>query len=102
MAGASTSPAASHKAKQSSALGTLSAAPVDAAEIQVDVDLDDANSAVGEDNAASSVASVSSSILQYRTLHGRRYHSDATSAQYWYRAHPPCRAQRRYVEFADG
>lgn len=42
---------------------------------------DDADSAI-EDNA-SSTASLSSSILQYRTIHGRTYHSDQGNAEYW-------------------
>ncbi|KAF4974220.1 hypothetical protein FZEAL_8858 [Fusarium zealandicum] len=42
---------------------------------------DDADSALG-DNASSS-ASLSSSILQYRTIHGRTYHSDQGNAEYW-------------------
>lgn len=43
---------------------------------------DDLDSALGED-AASSTASISSSILQYRTINGRTYHSDRGSNQYW-------------------
>ncbi|KAF4446846.1 hypothetical protein F53441_9550 [Fusarium austroafricanum] len=43
---------------------------------------DDADSAVGED-AASSTQSISSSILHYRTIHGRTYHSERGNAQYW-------------------
>ncbi|KAK1762289.1 S-adenosyl-L-methionine-dependent methyltransferase [Phialemonium atrogriseum] len=43
---------------------------------------DDADSALGDD-AASSTASVSSSILQYRTINGRTYHSDRGTNQYW-------------------
>ncbi|KAJ4328937.1 hypothetical protein N0V84_000506 [Fusarium piperis] len=42
---------------------------------------DDADSAI-EDNG-SSTASLSSSILQYRTIHGRTYHSDRGNAEYW-------------------
>jgi hypothetical protein len=37
-----------------------------------------------DSDIASSTASVSASILQYRTLHGRTFHSDKTSAEYWY------------------
>lgn len=44
---------------------------------------DDAESALGE-SVASTTASVSSSILNYRTLHGRRYHSEVGNAAYWY------------------
>lgn len=42
----------------------------------------DADSALG-DGAESSTASISSSILQYRTIHGRSYHSEQGNAQYW-------------------
>ena len=42
---------------------------------------DDAESALGAE--ALSTASVSSSILNYRTIHGRRYHSEVGNAQYW-------------------
>ncbi|KAI8681028.1 hypothetical protein NCS55_00352500 [Fusarium keratoplasticum] len=40
------------------------------------------DSAVGDD-AASSTDSISSSILHYRTIHGRTYHSERGNAQYW-------------------
>jgi len=44
---------------------------------------DDGDSSYGDD-AASSTASLSASIFEYRTLHGRTYHSDKnTDAQYW-------------------
>ncbi|KAI5926929.1 S-adenosyl-L-methionine-dependent methyltransferase [Camillea tinctor] len=43
---------------------------------------DDADSALGDDNA-SSTASLSASILEYRTLHGRTYHSLRGNAEYW-------------------
>ncbi|KAF4998984.1 hypothetical protein FGRMN_2783 [Fusarium graminum] len=42
----------------------------------------DADSALGANNE-SSTASISSSILQYRTIHGRSYHSEQGNAQYW-------------------
>ncbi|KAJ9155342.1 Methyltransferase domain-containing protein [Pleurostoma richardsiae] len=42
----------------------------------------DADSAVGSD-VASSTESVTSSILHYRTILGRTYHSDVGNAQYW-------------------
>lgn len=42
----------------------------------------DADSALDADNA-SSTASVTSSILEYRTIHGRTYHSEQGNAQYW-------------------
>lgn len=50
-------------------------------------DLDDDNdSAFGD--TASSTDSITSSILEYRTIHGRTYHSDnvGLNAQYWYEA----------------
>ncbi|KAH8679298.1 S-adenosyl-L-methionine-dependent methyltransferase [Ilyonectria robusta] len=43
---------------------------------------DDGDSAVGDD-AASSTASITSSILEYRTIHGRTYHSERGNAEYW-------------------
>ncbi|KAL1844934.1 hypothetical protein VTK73DRAFT_1483 [Phialemonium thermophilum] len=42
----------------------------------------DADSALGED-VASSTASLASSILQYRKIRGRTYHSEIGNAQYW-------------------
>ncbi|KAK4239582.1 Phosphomethylethanolamine N-methyltransferase [Achaetomium macrosporum] len=45
---------------------------------------DDRDSSLGDSDTASSTASLSASILEYRTLHGRTYHSDKiTDAQYW-------------------
>ncbi|KAL1854083.1 hypothetical protein VTK73DRAFT_8805 [Phialemonium thermophilum] len=35
------------------------------------------------EDAGSSTASLSSSLLNYRTIQGRRYHSDQGNAQYW-------------------
>ncbi|KAJ3525455.1 hypothetical protein NM208_g11632 [Fusarium decemcellulare] len=48
-------------------------------------DTDDASetdSAIGDD-AASSTASISSSILDYRVINGRTYHAERGDAQYW-------------------
>ncbi|KFA51585.1 hypothetical protein S40293_03925 [Stachybotrys chartarum IBT 40293] len=45
-------------------------------------DEDDADSTLGAD-AASSTASMTSSILHYRTINGRTYHSDRGNAEYW-------------------
>ncbi|KAH6867591.1 S-adenosyl-L-methionine-dependent methyltransferase [Thelonectria olida] len=42
----------------------------------------DSDSAFGHD-AESSTASITSSILHYRTLHGRTYHCERGNAQYW-------------------
>ncbi|KAI8632892.1 S-adenosyl-L-methionine-dependent methyltransferase [Xylariaceae sp. FL1651] len=44
--------------------------------------IDDGDSALGDD-AASTTASLSASILEYRTLHGRTYHSLQGSAEHW-------------------
>lgn len=49
---------------------------------QLELVQDDAESTADEANV-SSTASVSSSILNYRTLHGRRYHSEIGNAAYW-------------------
>jgi hypothetical protein len=43
--------------------------------------IDDGDSAVGTVQTAST--SLASSILQYRTLHGRTFHSDQGNAKYW-------------------
>ena len=43
---------------------------------------DDADSALGSD-AASSTASITSSILAYRTINGRTYHAERGNADYW-------------------
>ncbi|OBS27835.1 hypothetical protein FPOA_01778 [Fusarium poae] len=43
---------------------------------------DDTDSAVGDD-VASSTESISSSILHYRTINGRTYHSERGNAEYW-------------------
>lgn len=52
--------------------------------IQPDDDpaLDDGDSALGDD-IESSTASINSSILEYRTIRGRTYHSDRGNAFYW-------------------
>ncbi|KAI2639258.1 S-adenosyl-L-methionine-dependent methyltransferase [Xylaria nigripes] len=44
--------------------------------------LEDGDSALGDD-AASTTASLSASILEYRTLHGRTYHSLQGTAEHW-------------------
>ena len=43
---------------------------------------DDADSTLGSD-AASSTASITSSILAYRTINGRTYHAERGNADYW-------------------
>ncbi|CCC05697.1 unnamed protein product [Sordaria macrospora k-hell] len=53
-------------------------------------DEDDGDSTIGSD-AASSTASISSSILHYRTLNGRTYHSDSvTDGEYCHHAMTVC------------
>ncbi|KPM41899.1 hypothetical protein AK830_g4628 [Neonectria ditissima] len=47
-----------------------------------DEDQSDADSALG-DEGASSTASITSSILEYRTIHGRTYHSDRHPTEYF-------------------
>ena len=47
---------------------------------------DDVESTFAE-SVNTSTASISSSILNYRTLHGRRFHSEVGNASYWY-THP--------------
>lgn len=42
----------------------------------------DAESAIGTEGSYST-ASLSSSILQYRTINGRTYHAEQGNAQYW-------------------
>ncbi|MBE3048025.1 hypothetical protein IMZ48_37055 [Candidatus Bathyarchaeota archaeon] len=49
---------------------------------QEPVEGDDAESAYGEPSNLST-SSITSSILNYRTLHGRRYHSEVGNAAYW-------------------
>ncbi|KAI2639086.1 S-adenosyl-L-methionine-dependent methyltransferase [Hypomontagnella submonticulosa] len=65
--------------------------PVEAsqwAQPQADEEIDDedvyedVDSALGRDNV-SSTASLSASIMEYRTIHGRRYHSARGGTDYW-------------------
>lgn len=44
---------------------------------------EDGDSSLGQDTS-SSTASIASSILHYRTIHGRTYHSERGNASYWY------------------
>ncbi|KAK1762048.1 S-adenosyl-L-methionine-dependent methyltransferase [Phialemonium atrogriseum] len=43
----------------------------------------DQDSALGSDGNAESTASIASSILEYRTIQGRTYHSERGNARYW-------------------
>ena len=63
---------------------------------------DDADSALGS-LVASSTTSVTESILEYRTIHGRTYHSERGNAHYWFAWTPsltgytePVEIQRSY------
>ncbi|KAI0377286.1 S-adenosyl-L-methionine-dependent methyltransferase [Hypomontagnella monticulosa] len=47
-----------------------------------EIDDEDVDSALGRDNV-SSTASLSASIMEYRTIHGRRYHSARGNTDYW-------------------
>ncbi|KAI1416225.1 S-adenosyl-L-methionine-dependent methyltransferase [Hypoxylon sp. FL1857] len=47
-----------------------------------DADYYEVDSALGDD-AGSSTASLSASILEYRTIHGRRFHSTRGNTDYW-------------------
>ncbi|UZP43063.1 hypothetical protein NXS19_010879 [Fusarium pseudograminearum] len=47
-----------------------------------DANSDDLDTAIDSDGDSTS-ASITSSILQYRTIHGRTYHSEQGNAQYW-------------------
>ncbi|KAI0547014.1 S-adenosyl-L-methionine-dependent methyltransferase [Xylaria curta] len=51
-------------------------------QVEEEDEFDDNDSAYGDDNA-SSTASLSASILEYRTVHGRTYHSERGNAQSW-------------------
>ncbi|KAM0544187.1 hypothetical protein ACHAPJ_011938 [Fusarium lateritium] len=51
-------------------------------------DNDDADSSLGTDDE-SSTASMTSSILNYRTIKGRTYHSERGNAEYWYSSSLP-------------
>ena len=64
---------------------TVAPPPADLTIVADDADDDaasDKDSAIGFD-AASSTASMTSSILRYRTIHGRTYHSETGKAKYW-------------------
>ncbi|KAI8652059.1 hypothetical protein NCS56_01422700 [Fusarium sp. Ph1] len=71
--------ASSPKSQKSDTPPTTDAAPI---EVGDDNPADDGDSALGTE-ASSSSASISSSILDYRTMHGRTYHSERGTAQYW-------------------
>ncbi|RSL49182.1 hypothetical protein CEP54_012556 [Fusarium duplospermum] len=47
------------------------------------VNTEDRDSGQDDDELAESTTSISDSVLQYRTIHGRTYHSERGNAQYW-------------------
>ncbi|EEU38760.1 uncharacterized protein NECHADRAFT_95105 [Fusarium vanettenii 77-13-4] len=47
------------------------------------VSTEDRDSGQDDDELAESTTSISDSVLQYRTIHGRTYHSERGNAQYW-------------------
>ncbi|KAI4865749.1 S-adenosyl-L-methionine-dependent methyltransferase [Hypoxylon rubiginosum] len=87
-AAASPRPAAETTAEASTSAGVPGAteAPIEAAPVEEgDNDFNDADSALGEGDNASSTASLTESILEYRTLNGRTYHSErhGSEGKYW-------------------
>ncbi|RMJ15482.1 hypothetical protein CDV36_004866 [Fusarium kuroshium] len=76
-----TSPAVESSPKSQKS-DTPTAADVAPIEVGDDNPVDDGDSALGTE-ASSSSASISSSILNYRNMHGRTYHSERGTAQYW-------------------
>ena len=63
-------------------IAATAARPADAPIAVDDGFANDGDSALGVDDG-SSMTSIMSSILNYRTLHGRTYHSETGNAQYW-------------------
>ncbi|KAJ4328774.1 hypothetical protein N0V84_000779 [Fusarium piperis] len=47
------------------------------------VNTEDRDSGQDDDELAESTTSISDSVLQYRTIHGRTYHSERGNAHYW-------------------
>ncbi|KAM5370198.1 hypothetical protein ACJZ2D_008601 [Fusarium nematophilum] len=79
------SPKSDHSSKSSPGrvpLSTPDAPPIEVGEDDPAGDAGDADSALGSDTSSSS-ASITSSILDYRSMHGRRYHSERGNAEYW-------------------
>ncbi|KAM5354854.1 hypothetical protein ACJ41O_001500 [Fusarium nematophilum] len=65
-----------------------------------DDDNDDADSALGS-NPASSTASITSTILQYRTINGRTFHSEIGDTNYWASNDEQQNEALDLVDFAD-
>lgn len=49
-----------------------------------EVDAEAEDPTLEDGNSMRSSDSITSSILKYRTLYGRTYHSDRSTADYWY------------------
>ena len=82
-------PASSPKSQKSAPRSPTSqrSVPTAAQNIEVDTtvpeeDEDEIDPGLGTD-AESSTASITSSILNYRTINGRTYHSERGNAAYW-------------------
>lgn len=61
---------------------------IEAADVVPEPEIDDGDSAVG--TAVSGLTeSISASILEYRTIQGRRFHSEKGNALYWYLSSGP-------------
>lgn len=56
---------------------------IEAADVVLEPETDDGDSAVGT-AVSGSTESISASILEYRTIQGRRFHSEKGNALYWY------------------
>ncbi|KAI2618928.1 S-adenosyl-L-methionine-dependent methyltransferase [Hypoxylon sp. NC1633] len=77
-------PAAAEAEDEGTAVPGATEAPIEAASQQDEDEFDDVDSALGQDDNASSTASLTASILEYRTLNGRTYHADRHGAdKYW-------------------
>ncbi|KAI1160019.1 S-adenosyl-L-methionine-dependent methyltransferase [Nemania serpens] len=77
-----TPPTATAEASDAGPSGVLPASHWAQVPAEDESDFDDVDSAYGDDSA-SSTASLSASILEYRTVHGRTYHSERGNAQSW-------------------
>ncbi|KAI1146028.1 S-adenosyl-L-methionine-dependent methyltransferase [Nemania diffusa] len=75
-------PAAAPAAEEAAQSDVLPASHWAQVPVEEEEEFDDVDSAYGDDNA-SSTASLSASILEYRTVHGRTYHSERGNAQSW-------------------
>ncbi|XXG94483.1 hypothetical protein Hte_000740 [Hypoxylon texense] len=85
-AGPAAEPVAEAEASTSAGVPGATDDPIEAAPVEEgEGTFDDADSALGEGDNASSTASLTESILEYRTLNGRTYHSErhGSEGKYW-------------------